>query len=86
MLGVNVGVAAPGDQPVAPPAFSVVLGGPVTYDLAATSPLVDAIPVGTHGCGIDVVDDMSGWSRPTDGNGDGVAGCDIGARERPAAP
>lgn len=77
-------LAAPGDQPAAPPLFAINLTQPVTYDLDATSPLVDAIPPGVNGCGTTVTDDLSGSPRPTDGNGDGTPGCDIGARERPA--
>jgi hypothetical protein len=82
----SCGLDAVGDQPGAPPAFAVDLGPVVTYELAASSPLVDAIPVGVHGCGADVVDDLRLRPRPVDGDGDGVAGCDIGASERPASP
>lgn len=50
----------------------------------ATSPLVDAIPLGTAGCSTSMLD-MYGNPRGGDGNGDGIPGCDIGAIERPAA-
>jgi hypothetical protein len=53
--------------------------------LAATSPGIDAIPVGTAGCGAPGDTDGYGAARPADGNGDGVLGCDIGSGERPAA-
>ncbi|MCC5951401.1 MAG: CSLREA domain-containing protein [Acidimicrobiia bacterium] len=79
-------LAAAGDQPAEPVAFTVDVSGPVTYDLPPTSPLVDAIPVGVNGCGTGVTDDLHGTPRPLDGNGDGVAGCDIGARELAPAP
>ena len=46
------------------------------------SPRIDAIPVGTLGCGTTLVSDIRGAVRPTDGDGDGVAACDIGAWER----
>lgn len=82
----SCGLTAPTDQPAAPPVFSINLAAPVTYDLAADSPLVDAIPPGVNGCGTGIVDDMSGAPRPTDGDGDGEVGCDIGARERPGPP
>lgn len=48
------------------------------------SALIDAIPTGTLGCGTTVVTDARGSAapRPTDGNHDGTAACDIGAFER----
>lgn len=49
-----------------------------------TSPLIDAIPAGSPACPAADVD-VVGTSRPIDGDGDGVAACDIGAVERPAA-
>ena len=61
-------------------------GPPVVPVFAAASPVVDAIAAGSHGCGTTVVDDMVGDPRPADGNGDGVAACDIGSRERPVGP
>lgn len=45
------------------------------------SPLLDAIPVGVDGCGEVPQLDLLGASRPIDGDGDGVAACDIGAVE-----
>jgi hypothetical protein len=45
------------------------------------SPLIDAIPEGQAGCGTDLVGDLGGGVRPTDGDGDGTAACDIGAWE-----
>lgn len=45
------------------------------------SPLLDAIPVGVDGCGEVPQLDRLGVSRPIDGDGDGVAACDIGAVE-----
>jgi hypothetical protein len=51
------------------------------HDLAPTSPLVDAIPVGDGACDAGAVD-VYGRPRGVDGNGDGVGGCDIGAVER----
>jgi hypothetical protein len=46
----------------------------------ASSPLVDAIPLGGAGCSEDAVD-LYGNPRGVDGNGDGIPGCDIGAVE-----
>jgi hypothetical protein len=51
------------------------------YGLRATSPLVDAIPMGEGTCDPGAVD-VYGHPRGVDGNGDGVGGCDIGAVER----
>ncbi len=52
-------------------------GGPtLTYLPAATSPAVDAAD--PSGC---PATDQRGQTRPTDGNGDGTAVCDIGAVE-----
>ncbi|MHA6493252.1 choice-of-anchor Q domain-containing protein [Pseudomonas borbori] len=49
-----------------------------TYALRPNSPALDA------GIGSCTSHDQRGSSRPRDGNGDGVAGCDLGAYERPA--
>lgn len=46
-----------------------------------TSSLIDAIPIGTHGCSTDLVD-IFGNPRGVDGDGDGIGGCDVGAFER----
>ncbi|MBX3284706.1 MAG: hypothetical protein KF703_05125 [Actinobacteria bacterium] len=80
----SCGLTGPGDQPGAPPAVVLSVGSTVGYELdPAASPLIDAIPAGTLGCGTEVVDDQLGRVRPTDGDGDSVLACDIGARERP---
>ena len=59
-------------------------GATSTIALEATSAAVDAIPSGANGCGTTIVTDQrgTGYSRPVDGNGDGVAACDIGAFEQ----
>jgi predicted outer membrane repeat protein len=55
-------------------------GGPTqTRPPAVTSPLVDAIPVAD--CDPAVTTDQRGLPRPSDGNSDGINGCDIGAVE-----
>ena len=52
-------------------------GGPTFTHLPQDgSPLIDAIPPGTVGCGDIVVDDQGGQDRPVEG------GCDIGSVER----
>lgn len=55
----------------------------VTLFPAPGSPLVDAVPVGTLGCGSPVATDARGIpeSRPVDGDLDGTAACDTGAYE-----
>lgn len=50
------------------------------HRVAPNSPLVDAIPMGQPGCDAGSVD-LYGNPRGVDGDGDGVAGCDIGAVE-----
>lgn len=62
--------------------FDLVLTAPLRYTLRSTSVLVDAAPLGANGCG-DGHPDLLGVVRPVDGDGDGVAACDIGAIERP---
>jgi len=47
-----------------------------THALLANSPAIDA------GLGTCTKEDQRGVKRPQDGNGDGVAGCDLGAVER----
>ncbi len=74
-------LTASGDQESVLPDYSIDLNAPVSYQLAATSPLVDAIPAGAVGCGTNVTDDRAGAPRPADGNGDGTTACDIGASE-----
>lgn len=59
-------------------------GDPLTFSVAPGSPVIDAIPTGTGGCGADLVDDIVGAARPVDGDGDAIAACDIGPIERPA--
>jgi hypothetical protein len=44
-------------------------------------PLVDAVPIGTLGCGEAGDVDALGRARPADGDGDGTAACDVGAFE-----
>jgi len=72
----------PGDVVDADLGTTIELSSPFHYTLTATSDLVDAIPVGVAGCGTGT--DLLGRMRPVDGDGDGVAACDIGAIERPA--
>lgn len=49
--------------------------------ITSSSPLVDAVPVGSAGCDVTAVD-FFGAPRGVDGDGDGIGGCDIGAVER----
>lgn len=86
MLG-NDGLGCNADLPVNDAlAFSQILeplsnvpGAPPLHGLRAGSPAIDA------GVGTCIVNDQRKLARPQDGNGDGVAGCDLGAYER-AAP
>jgi hypothetical protein len=48
------------------------------------TPRLDAIPAGEAGCGTTFTTDLLGGARPQDGDGDGVAACDIGYREATA--
>lgn len=64
-------------------------GGPtLTHALLAGSPAIDAGHSG--GCasettGVDLTVDQRGFARPVDGEGDGIAICDMGAFERLSA-
>ncbi len=58
---------------------------PVSYDWPGPD-RVDAIPLGTLGCGAILGTDLVGAERPVDGDGDGDAACDIGAFEAQPAP
>lgn len=70
----SCGLTATGDQPNSPP-------GEVLFHPVPGSPGLDAIPVGTLGCGDPGQTDVLGTPRPYDGDHDGVAACDIGAWE-----
>lgn len=59
--------------------LSAAPGAPPLHPLRAGSPAIDA------GVGTCTASDQRKVLRPQDGNGDGVAGCDLGAYER-AAP
>ena len=50
-------------------------GATETLEPAATSPLIDEVPVGTNGCGTSIKVDQRGVHRPQG------SGCDIGAYE-----
>ncbi len=73
-----------GDVDSAAPQFDIRNGPPFHYMPRATSVMVDAIPIGVLGCG-DGTTDLLGTPRGADGDGDGVAGCDVGAIERPSS-
>lgn len=78
VVDTECGLTGPGDRQDVP--------GLTEYHLLPDpdSVLVDAIPVGTLGCGTAVTTDARGpfGVRPVDGNDDGTSGCDIGAYER----
>lgn len=73
--------SAPATGDSAGPAGWSIDPGNRLVTIASTSPLVDAVPLGTPGCEISAVD-LVGAPRGVDGNGDGIGGCDIGAIER----
>lgn len=88
---VGCGTAGVGDQTGGAELTTILhtqLGRPpygldiIEIDVAATSPIVDAVPLGAAGCDGTGVD-LFGNPRGVDGDGDGVGGCDIGALERP---
>lgn len=60
------------------PMLGIPTGNPAYYPLLAGSPAIDA--GGNAGC---PAADQRNVARPLDGNGDGVAVCDLGAFERP---
>ena len=77
--------SGPGDQPTVEAALAPLAAdsGPARSHLPLLgSPLVDAIPVGSGGCGegFGAIDQRVA-ARPFDGDGDGEAACDIGAIE-----
>lgn len=74
---------ASGDAGVYTDEFATIQGATwnLTVNLTASSPLVDAIPLGDPGCDTSAVD-LYGNPRGVDGNDDGIGGCDIGAVER----
>lgn len=74
-VGTSCGLTGPTDHQNAPENKS----GSGSSD-APSGVLVDAIPSGEAMCGTVLVD-LFGNPRPVDGNLDGVAECDIGARE-----
>lgn len=74
-VGTTCGLTGPTDLQNAP----ANTASPGSSD-APSGPLVDAIPLGEALCG-EVLTDVDGNPRPTDGDGDGTAACDIGARE-----
>ncbi|HYE13614.1 MAG TPA: DUF11 domain-containing protein, partial [Pyrinomonadaceae bacterium] len=76
-----------GDITTGDPALTALAanGGPTSTRLPAyNSPVLDTIPLGTNGCASGagaVTKDQRGATRATDGNADGVSGCDKGAAE-----
>jgi hypothetical protein len=78
-------LGGPGDVVVPMASWDTDVFGPTFTMPNAGSPMVDAVPPGTNGCGTEVTTDLVGGARPTDSDGDTIAACEIGARERPAA-
>jgi hypothetical protein len=97
LVGAGTGCPSdgPGDLTVAPAeVFTTVLGplqdngGPTqTHALLPGSPGIDAGKTTcTDASGNPLTTDQRGRPRPVDGNGDGIAACDIGAFEFQAVP
>ncbi len=84
------GLSGVGDGPLASSEM-VIPGEPNATPMTAvlfptiTSSLVDAVPLGVAGCSTSRRD-LLGNPRGVDGNGDGVAGCDIGSVELQPVP
>lgn len=77
----SCGLTGTGDRLTDSPISTGSPIGGLDYALVAGSPLVDAIPIGVHGCGSEPWGDWYGHPLPADGNGDGTLGCDIGPKE-----
>ena len=76
--GESCGLIAPGDLPDTDPGLDSPTSGTFVYPLVAGSPAIDA---GNNAhC---PATDQRGAPRLTDGNGDGIFACDIGAYEAP---
>ncbi len=77
-------VDGPGDQIGVDPGLSLMDG---VLQVADDSPTIDgggfAVNEGTLPCSVT---DINGLPRPQDGNGDGIAECDVGAMERSNGP
>lgn len=86
-MGSTCGLTATGDVQNVSFGCSVfgtgATGGcsPGWFQVRATSPVVDVIPVGALSCGDPVVVDIFGKTRPAEGSGAAPTGCDVGAVE-----
>ncbi len=81
--GVTDGVASVPLSALLDPALAADGTATATHALIPGSPAIDAIPAGS--CGTSV-EDQRGVARPQDGDGDTLAGCDIGAFELQLPP
>ncbi len=62
-------------------------GGPTqTHALLAGSVAIDAVTDCTDISGAPIATDQRGVARPSDGDGDGLSNCDVGAYEAPEQP